>query len=190
MKRRVVRQCALVASGVLVASAILLVNATPAFGQSLSLVSFEIKDQFDRVHRDTDYADRIMIVFGSDRKGSEFHDDWESAVRDSVDTEWGAESVAYLSVADLRGVPFFVKGSVKGKFPKDEDQWVLLDWKGHFAKTYGFKKDATNIVVFAADGTLIGHTYGRELDLDSVSAVLTTVRYAGSSRTSALPSGS
>jgi hypothetical protein len=169
---------------------VLLLHPTPAAGQSLSLVPFEIKDQFDNVHRDTDYTGRILIVFGSDREGSAFHDDWESAVRDSVDVEWSSEIVTYLSVADLRGVPFFVKGSVKKKFSQNEDEWILLDWKGRFAKTYGFKKDATNIIVFASDGTLIGHSSGREVDPGTLSAVLATVRYAGSRSTSALPSES
>jgi len=148
----------------------------PLAAQPSELVQFEMKDQFDTVHSHGDYAGRILIVIGSDRRGSEFHDDWEVALRDSLNAGGSVANVAFLSVAEVRGVPFFLKGSVKGKFSRDPDEWILVDWKGFFAETYGFEPDATNMLLFAANGTLVSHTRGRELDWSKVSAIVATVR--------------
>ena len=153
----------------------LVAPATPAAGQQSTLVSFEIEDQFDRVHRETDYAGRIVIIIGSDREGSQFHDGWVSAIRDSLPEGWN-EELSILPVADVRGVPFFLKGRIKGNFSKDEDEWILLDWGGELPKAYGFQPNSTNILIFSADGTLVEHVHGRELDAEVLSAILTAVR--------------
>ncbi len=172
MTERLPRRAATVAA---MAALVLLVPA-PAPAQQSILVPFEIKDQFDRVHRHSDYAEQILIVIGSDRNGSEFHDDWESALRDSLAADSSDAGVAFLSVAEVRGVPFFLKGSVKVKFSREEDEWILLDWKGLLAETYGFEANSANILVFAADGTLALHVHGRELDLSKLSVLLATLR--------------
>ena len=39
-------------------------------------------------------------------------------------------------------------GFVKGRFPKDWHKWVLMGWKGSFAKAYRFEPGSTNILVF------------------------------------------
>jgi len=171
--------------GAAVAGLVLMMLTTPTAGQQSELVPFEIQDQFDRVHRHTDYEGRLVIMIGSDREGSEFHDDWESAIRDSLQAEeWKPEEAAFVSVADVRGVPFFLKGNVKGKFSRDEAEWVLLDWEGHLSKTYGLKPNATNILVFASDGALVVHVHGRELDPKVLSVILTAVRRLRSSASS------
>jgi len=149
---------------------------TPVSAQQSALVSFEMKDQFDHVHRQSDYADRILIVIGSDRSGSEFHDDWETALRDSLAADSSHVEIAFLSVAEVRGVPFFLKGTVKGKFSREADEWILLDWGGLLAETYGFEPKSTNILVFATDGTLVSHVHGRELDFSKLSVILATLR--------------
>lgn len=76
--------------------------------------------------------------------------------------EEGRDRVKFLPHADMRGVPFFLKGVVKGKFPKGEEKWVLLDWKGRIAQAYHYQSDASNILVFDEDGSLAYQTHGRE----------------------------
>ena len=50
---------------------------------------------------------------------------------------------------------------IKGKFPREKEFWILLDWKGHIAKAYEFQSDATNVVIFDSDGQLRHQAYGR-----------------------------
>jgi len=143
--------------------------------EETSLIAFELKDQFGEVHRAVDFAGKVLVLIGSDKDGSSFNGKWGGAIYEAVKEEPGIELFTTVACADLRGVPFFIKGMVKSKFPQVRDQWVLMDWKGQLAKAYSFEPDSSNIVVFAADGRLMHHAHGRELEsatLDEIVAVL------------------
>ncbi len=57
---------------------------TTLTAQQSKLASFEIDDQFGRVHRDFDYQGRVLVMIGSDREGSVFYDRWESVILRAV----------------------------------------------------------------------------------------------------------
>jgi len=73
---------------------------------------------------------------------------------------------------------------VKGKFPKEPEKWALVDWKGEFAKRYGWTKDEANILVFGAAGRLVAQAHGLEPPepeiLRLLEAIETAVTAAGS----------
>ena len=148
-----------------------------------TLIPFEINDQFDRPHTEKDFQDRSVLVLCGDRKGSQFQGQWMSALRDSLRSFGFSDSIALVEAADLRGVPFFVKGSVKRKFPKQDAAWVLLDWKGQLAKSYGFQKDKCNIVLFDHSGMLTYKTAVEELSMPVLEEILDHV--AAAARTTA-----
>ncbi len=154
----------------------LLLTPLAASAQNTTLIPFEVSDQHDRVHRHTDYAGRIVVLIGSDREGSRFNDDWDTAIREALESDPNYARVAFLPVADVRGVPFFLKTAVKRRFPPEKENSVLLDWDGVFATTYGFEPNSTNMVIFGADGRLERHEHGRELDLDALSAIVSDIR--------------
>ena len=81
-----------------------------------------------------------------------------------------------MSVAKVTGVPFFLKGTVRGKFPKDEDGWLLLDWKGQFHKSYGLAPETCNALVFDATGRLVHRASGQEPGAGAVDAVVQSLR--------------
>ena len=143
-------------------AALVHVSALPA--QETSLIPFELEDQFDRTYRGVDYADRIVIVLGSDREGTEFNQPWGEALNELVEAQNATERVTFLPVADLQGVPFFIKGMVRRRFPKEPDRWALMDWDGDFDEAYGFTPEATNVLLFAPDGRLVEHIHGREVE--------------------------
>jgi hypothetical protein len=144
--------------------------------QDSTLVQFKIKDQFNREYTEKDFAGKIIFLIGSDKEGNKFNHAWGKAVGDSIRNQPGRQHVQFLRVADLRGVPFFLKGMIKGKFPKEEKKWVLLDWKGHFPKTYGFVKGACNILIFDRRGALVHKTAEREFDDQSLKTILQNLR--------------
>ena len=117
-----------------------------------SLIQFELKDQFDRPHFDHELRGQNVLILCGDRKGSRYQGTWANALRDSLRSRNHLDSIEVVEVADVRGVPFFVKESVKSKFPKERDSWVLMDWKGLFAKAYDFQGDKCNIVLFDRSG--------------------------------------
>ena len=137
-----------------------------------SLIGFQIADQFDRVHRDTEVRGDVLLVVGADKEGSRHQGQWVAALQAVAADHAAREPVRIIEVADLRGVPFFVKGRVKGSFPSDRRQWVLMDWKGVFARTYLFEADKCNILVFDRAGKLVHQVAVRDLD----AAVLDQVR--------------
>jgi len=63
-----------------------------------------------------------------------------------------------------------------GRFPKEPDQWALMDWDGVFDEAYGFVPGATNVLVFAPGGRLVQHAHGRELDADVLQSIVSPTR--------------
>jgi len=129
-----------------------------------ALIRFEIADQFDRVHADIDLRGGVLLVVGADRKGSQYQGGWMDALRTLAESRIATDEIQIIEVADLRGVPFFVKGSVKKKFPSDKRQWVLMDWKGVFARAYGFEPEKCNMLLFDRTDRLLYQVAAQEVD--------------------------
>ena len=139
------------------------------------LIEFRIQDQFDRIHTDAELRGRIVLIFGTDKNGSRFGGAWAEALRKSLSSRVSSDAVAWVDIADLRGVPFFVKGSVKKKFPREIENWVLLDWQGTFAKAYELEQDVCNILLFDRDGRVVRRTGQTEVDPEVVSELSQTI---------------
>ncbi|MFC1475449.1 hypothetical protein ACFLQW_00420 [Candidatus Zixiibacteriota bacterium] len=152
----------------------------PAVGNAAerdtTLIDFKLKDQFDNEYRDDDWQGRIIVLFGYDRKGNEYQDQWLAALRDSLPPSGDSTAISFIRLANVRGVPFFLKGMLKGKFPQEPDQWVLLDWKGRFDKAYEFEDDACNILVFDRQGALVYRTPVTELNIGTLKQITTYIR--------------
>ncbi len=154
----------------------LLSSTTSALAQDSTLISFKIKDQFDKIHTDKDLSNSIVIIFGCDKDGSKYNQIWSKAIVDSLRNEEGFDQLKSLAVADLRGVPFFLKGFVKGKFPRERGKWALMDWEGEFAKSYRFEPKSCNIAVIDRSGVVVHSMYGQEIDYRKLKAVLERLR--------------
>jgi len=152
--------------------------ATPAprRAPAPSLIEFELRDQFEAVHRRRDYDGRIVILIGSDKKGSEYGRIWSPALRDSLKGSPEFDGVTVMDVGDMRGIPFFVKGLIKRKLPRDQETRILLDWKGKMARAYGFMKKACNILIFDRCGKLVFRSFVRDLEPERMTGVLVNVR--------------
>jgi hypothetical protein len=155
--------------------AVCLVSPT-AIAADSTLIDFEIKDQFEKIHRDDDFRGRVVVVFAYDRKGNDYQDQWFSAMRDSLAVTHDTSVVGFVRLANVRGVPFFLKSMIKGKFPREPERWTLLDWKGRFDKAYEFAADMCTILVFDQRGTLVGSTAVTGLTAETVTGLLADIR--------------
>lgn len=144
--------------------------------QEARLIRFEMKDQFDSLYNHEPLANRVVILIGSDKEGSPFNSVWGKALHDSLQTHPAFEQIRFLPVADLRGVPFLMKGFIKKHFRKEEERRVLLDWGGKFAKTYCFTSKMSNIIIFDRNGELIYQTAVRELQPETLATMLQILR--------------
>ncbi|MDX2436886.1 MAG: YtfJ family protein [Acidobacteriota bacterium] len=140
------------------------------------VLDFELEDQFKNVHRSSDFSGHVVVLIGSDKNGVQFNGSWSAAIHDSLQDHPQYDQITHLAHADLRGVPFFLKGMIREKFPQNPDQWVLLDWKGKISKTYAFAADSSNILVFAPDGSLVHQASGQEPDDETVSEIAASLR--------------
>lgn len=153
-----------------------LMAAVPAYAEQLQLLDFEIKDQFENVHRRSDVQGNIVLLIGSDKDGSPFNESWGKAIHESLSDHPQYALISLLAHADLRGVPFFLKGHIRREFPQNPDQYVLMDWKGLIAKAYNFAPKSSNVLVFAPSGVLVHHASGREPEDETLNGLLTALR--------------
>ena len=154
---------------------ILLLAAVPVTGEATTLIPFEIKDQFDRLHTDARYRGAVIVVTWGDRKGSTFMESWGPALKDTLATEIARYRLHHLEVAHVKGVPFFLKGRVKGHFTRDPAAPVLLDWEGDFDQAYDCTADHCNVLVFARDSSLTGRWAVAQLDTPILTEILAAI---------------
>lgn len=169
----------LVAVGALLWAALGVGAALPLHAQSdeaVQLVPFELEDQFGQQWSEADFAGRVAIVMVADREGSEFSQAWAEALSEALEGELASQQVILAGVAHLRGVPFFIKGVVRGSFSKQPEEWVLLDWGGHWAKHYPFATERMNLMIFAPDGRQVFEATSRDVDRALLDRMVDTVR--------------
>lgn len=153
-----------------------LVAASATHAEFLRLIDFEIEDQFENIHRRSDVLGSVVLLIGSDEDGSKFNVAWGESIHGSLGHHPQYDRISHLAHADLRDVPFFLKGFVRGMFPENPDQWVLMDWKGVIAETYKFVPKSSNVLVFAPDGVLVHHASGHEPDDESLRGLVSILR--------------
>jgi hypothetical protein len=134
----------------------------------MRLIAFELEDQFGNNYSEVNFLDKIVIIVGSDKKGSQYNEQWSFALYDSLKSMNCENDVSFLPVADLRGVPFFLRKMIKNKFPKEKNRWILLDWKGVFAESYQFQSESSNILLLDKSHHMIYQTAVKELEGDEL----------------------
>jgi hypothetical protein len=144
--------------------------------QDSALISFKLEDQFKREYSNAHFSDRIIILLESDRVGSQYQNLWQDAIHDSLQRIGILDQTQIISAADLRGVPFFLKGFMRGKFPQEKENWCLMDWNGILAKAYGFVSDKCNIIIFDQNHKVIHKVCVQELDIHEVKKISTILR--------------
>lgn len=142
-----------------------------AFTQETALISFKLRDQFNNSYTEKDFTNRIVIIVGSDKEGSQYNERWSLAIYDSLKKENLIDSVRFLPVADLHGVPFFIKSLVRSKFPRAKHKWVLLDWKGLFAHAYIFIPKASNIIILDRNSKVVYQTFVFDIEKKKLQAI-------------------
>ena len=156
--------------------AAILMIPSRSLAEPAELVDFELEDQFGEVHRRADVQGTVVLLIGSDKGGSSFNGLWGNAIHEALQEHHRYDRISQLAYSDLRGVPFFLKGMIRSKFPEDPDNWALMDWKGVIAKAYDFVPKASNTLVFASDGTLVHHASGREVDERAIQEIVAVLR--------------
>ena len=152
--------------------------AMTADAQETRLVPFEMPDQFENLHSEREFTGRVVVFLGSGRKGSKFNESWGRALAGELAGAVRDGDLQIVGFAHLSGVPSFLSGSVRKRFPQNPEEWALLDWKGFFARTYGRTKGAANLYAFDRSGRLIHRLGVREVDRKQLNDVVATLHKA------------
>ena len=147
-----------------------------AFPRLGSLMSFEMEDQFRNSHTHADFMGRVLVVIGSDREGASAAENWGKALSRSLKPEKDSGRLNLVGLSNLKGVPFFLKDYVRGKFSQNAGEWALLDWKGLFAGSYGFVAGKANVLVFDKEGVLVYQAHFGECRSDQVLSLTAIIR--------------
>ncbi len=119
---------------------------------------FTLQDQFGTTFTLKQFRGSILVLIASDKEGSEQKGPWRKALIDRY-----KDGIVIVGVADLRTVPFFLKGSIKSGFKKDPAS-ILMDWKAEVFTALELKKNVSNIVVIDQKGNLRYLTSGAGTD--------------------------
>ena len=118
-------------------------------GQSLidaKAPDFSLLDQHGKAFSLKQLEGKPMLLIACDNEGKKQKGDWIKVV-----TEKYGQQLIVLGVADVRKVPFFLKGKYTRDFQKDPAS-ILLDWDGTIFTSYGLVKDVANIIVIDKKG--------------------------------------
>jgi hypothetical protein len=150
---------------------ILLLTPSLAIADCIGMIEFEIEDQFKEKHTHEELVGGTVVLVWADRKGSDYLDAWNEALDEALD----GLDVHRRSLAHVKGVPGWIpglKGKIRGRFAEDPAEWALLDWDGKFAKAYNRTEDTVNVIVFDAEGCLVGRVAGDAPDPVLIEALL------------------
>ena len=115
---------------------------------------FTLQDQHEKTVSLKRYEGRIVVLIASDKEGSPQNAAWSKAIKDKY-----ADGIALQGIADVSGVPFFLKGKIRNDFRKDGES-ILLDWKGEVFKGYSLTKGVSNVILIDKDGMIRHRTSG------------------------------
>lgn len=156
---------------------LVLVLAGAIFAQDSTLIKFNMEDQYKQEYCHDQFLGKVLIVLGSDREGSQYNEAWGRMIHDSLRSSELEDSVTFVAVANLEGVPRLLRGFVRRKFPKNGHRSILLDWKGEFAKAYQYQDGCTNIQLFNRKGEIRHQFFGKEAGPQAIQELLKEIRY-------------
>jgi len=119
------------------------------------VAAFELRDQYDALHRIAFPAANVTVLTVADRKGSEQIDGWIAPLKERY-----AERIAIMGIADMSQVPGLLRSMVKNRFSRRYPHPVMLDWEGLVARGFHYQQDKANLFVIDRDGRVTGHFTG------------------------------
>lgn len=161
---------------VLAIGSVLAAAAPAADAPRGDLLVFRIKDQFDALHTDARYRRLPLLALWGDRTGSDFVNDWNTVLCDSLARELRGYRLRTVQVAHVKGTPFFVKGKVKRVFRDRDDAPVLMDWGGEFREAYACREDHCNVLLFDRESRLAAAWTVTVLDAALLAEILAVAR--------------
>jgi hypothetical protein len=107
---------------------------------------FSLRDQYDQSFSLQSFAGHPVVLLASDKGGHDQNHQWLALLKEKY-----GRKIRIVGVADVRTVPFFLKGVVRSDFKKEEGS-VLMDWDGVVFTSYGLAPGVANVVLIDGSG--------------------------------------
>lgn len=121
-----------------------------------TLPAYELDDQFGQRHVRPAPGGRRQVFLIGDRAGGPVCT--SLAMRLTGTARSASPSTRVMSVAALRGVPFFVKPSIRQSLRSERTDPVLLDWNGVFTSGLGYQAGSCLVIVSTEAGRITART--------------------------------
>ncbi len=109
----------------------------------------ELLDQYNDPQALTFPGTRVILLAVADRGGSEQIAGWITALKTNF-----AGRVSVLGLANLSGVPGFLREKVRKQFRGDDTHPVMMDWSGAACRQFGYTPGVANILIIDHRGTI------------------------------------
>lgn len=130
---------------------------------------FELSDQFGRNHSFRFPRDKITVVTVSGRNGSDEVAPWTTAVGQRF-----GEAIFLQGIADVGGVPGFMRGVIRAMFRKEIKYPVLLDWSGAHSAAFQYDRQSVTVYVVDREGVIV-HRAGGPATPEALGGVIRAV---------------
>jgi hypothetical protein len=131
-------------------------STTAGFGATkLACRDFELRDQFNVIHRFTFPTTNVTVLTIADRKGNEQVDSWIAPIRRRF-----AGEINIAGIADVAGAPGWRHELIQKKFQKLRTRPVMLDWDATVTAALHSQKGVVNVFVLDRRGLVLTHATG------------------------------
>ena len=135
--------------------ALLLTAISPRAGETTRVSKIELEDQHEKRHAISFPATAPVFLAVADRAASEPMKVWTSRCKQEFGT-----NVVYIGIADVRKVPGFLRGFIRGKFQKAYPHPVLMDWSGKVSERLQAHEGVPNVFVLSKSGEVLVAEHG------------------------------
>ncbi len=144
--------------GVLLASVVVRGEENPLWPTNAP-ARVELPDQFGKPQLLAFPNSKVTLLAIADKKGSTEVNAWIAALKPRY-----AGRVDIRGLADMGGVPGFLQGHISRKFQATRQYPVMMDWSGKVCDRFGYRREAANILVIDAEGTIRERVCGAASD--------------------------
>jgi hypothetical protein len=117
--------------------------------------SFELADQFGKTHTVSFPREKVCVLTVADHDGSKQLEAWIAVLKEKY-----GDTVDFMGVANLTRVPGPLRGMIRGRFKKEMNYPVMLDWSGLVIKAVFNEAGKANVYVVDRNGVIVRHETG------------------------------
>ena len=125
----------------------------------------ELHDQYDAPQILSFPTTNITVLTIADRKGSEQVDGWIAVLKPRY-----AGRIELRGLADVRGVPWFLRGKIGKRFQEARQYPVMMDWSGKVCAQLGYQQGLANILILDHRGNVLGRFTGDAVETKRTAA--------------------